>query len=278
MLPEPDDPLIAGLREPVLSDPFLEEPGCARSVARARAVVEGDASTTNLPRQLGEYQLTAELGRGGMGTVYKALHTKLGRVVALKVLTRGRAQDPPPSPASNAKCRPSASWTIAISCGHTTPVKSTARRSWSWNTSKVSTWPRSSGVWEPIDPKDACELARQTAVGLQTVHEHGLVHRDIKPSNLMLTADGRDQDSRLGPGPVLRGDCTDFRAGAGRRRNDRHGPGDGHGRLHGPGAGVGQPRGWTSARTFTVSAARSTSCSPAVPRSAAPGIARRSTR
>ena len=39
-----------------------------------------------------------------------------------------------------------------------------------------------------LDPADACELVRQAAIGLQYVHEHGLVHRDVKPSNLMLTS------------------------------------------------------------------------------------------
>ena len=42
----------------------------------------------------------------------------------------------------------------------------------------------------PLPLADACELARQAALGLQAVHEKGLVHRDIKPSNLMLTPDG----------------------------------------------------------------------------------------
>ena len=37
---------------------------------------------------------------------------------------------------------------------------------------------------------DACEIVRQAALGLQCVHEHGLVHRDVKPSNLMLTPEG----------------------------------------------------------------------------------------
>ena len=42
----------------------------------------------------------------------------------------------------------------------------------------------------PLPTADACELARQAAVGLQYIHEQGLVHRDIKPSNLMLTPQG----------------------------------------------------------------------------------------
>ena len=50
----------------------------------------------------------------------------------------------------------------------------------------------------PLRVSDACELARQAAVGLQYVHEHGLVHRDIKPSNLMLTPRGEIKILDLG--------------------------------------------------------------------------------
>ena len=47
-----------------------------------------------LPRQLGEYQLLEKLGEGGMGTVYMARHTRLDRIVALKLLPESSMSDP----------------------------------------------------------------------------------------------------------------------------------------------------------------------------------------
>jgi len=93
------DTLIGQIRSPRVEDGFSQESGCQLAMVRAMsaagaAVGEEPVSTAVLTDSLlGEYRLLNLLGRGGMGTVYRALHTRLDREVAIKLLPHSRWED-----------------------------------------------------------------------------------------------------------------------------------------------------------------------------------------
>jgi hypothetical protein len=98
------DEVIQQLRKPALMGQFESESECRNlvsvvaAIGRDLTVAPTDTTTTHeTDSDLGvirDYQLLAKLGEGGMGAVYKALHTKLQKVVAIKVLPAGRMNGP----------------------------------------------------------------------------------------------------------------------------------------------------------------------------------------
>jgi WD40 repeat protein/serine/threonine protein kinase len=138
-----------------------------------------------------DYQLLSKIGAGGMGTVYKALHTRLQKIVALKVLPDGRMDDP------QAVERFEREMQAVGRLSHPNIVG--AHDAGEHEGTHFLVMEHVAGVdlselirqTGPLPIADACELVRQAAVGLQHAHEHDLVHRDIKPSNLMLAPDGQ---------------------------------------------------------------------------------------
>ena len=204
-----DDTFLSRLRGPESSDEFLNEPECAQVMARVAAIGRepsfigdpqlGEADeTAHQLEEIGPYRVLAKLGAGGMGTVYKALHTELEKVVALKVLPTDRMQDQ--SSVARFKREIKAAGKLddpnivrATDAGqvgntHFLVMEYVDGLDLSNLVSRVG----------PLPVADACELMRQAAVGLTHAHEHGLVHRDIKPSNLMLTRGGQVKVLDLG--------------------------------------------------------------------------------
>jgi RND family efflux transporter MFP subunit len=200
-LDDADDTAIGRLRTPLSSESVLAEPQLQRALAAAMAMPIPRANASggldlegvpapDMPETLGEYQLLEELGHGGMGRVYKALHTKLDRVVAVKVLSRGRVGD------RQAINRFEREVKAVGRLAHPNIVQA-------YDAREINDMPVL--IMEFVDGldlaeivrrvgrlpvADACELVRRTALALQCAHEHGLVHRDIKPSNIMLARSG----------------------------------------------------------------------------------------
>jgi formylglycine-generating enzyme required for sulfatase activity len=134
---------------------------------------------------LGHYILLERLGEGGMGQVFKAREQRLGRVVALKILRKeflikpdfvrrfhkeveaaGRLSHPNVVHAYDAE-QIGATHVFSMEYVEGVTLSRLVKRS------------------GPLPVAQACEYVRQAALGLQHIHEHGLVHRDIKPANLM---------------------------------------------------------------------------------------------
>lgn len=139
---------------------------------------------------LGDYLLEAKLGEGGMGVVYRARHTKLGRIVAVKVLSKGRGED------RQAVARFEREIAAIGRISHPNIVAALDARVLNGARFLVMEFVDGMHLGEilrrtgPLSVPDACALICQAAAGLQCAHENNLVHRDIKPSNLMLTAQG----------------------------------------------------------------------------------------
>src|SRR5512147_678658 len=141
-------------------------------------------------KTLGHYQITSQLGKGGMGEVFQAKDQKLGRDVAIKVLPEEFAKD------SDRVARFQREAKLLASLNHP-------------NIAAIHGLEESGGtnflVLEliggetladrikagPIPVEESLKLALQIAEALEAAHEKGVIHRDLKPSNIKVTPDGK---------------------------------------------------------------------------------------
>ncbi len=146
-------------------------------------------------QRLGSYEVTAAIGKGGMGEVFRAKDTKLGRDVAIKVLPAAFANEPERLARFEREAR------VLASLNHT-------------NIAHIYGFESASPgdgtnihflVMEMVEGEDLAArlkrgavpvdevitIAGQIAEGLEEAHEHGIVHRDLKPANIKIDPDGK---------------------------------------------------------------------------------------
>jgi serine/threonine-protein kinase len=125
-------------------------------------------------------RVTAKLGEGGMGEVWRATDTKLGRDVALKILPTSLARDPE----RLARLEREAKVLASLNHPNIAQIYGIEDRALVMELVEGET------LRGPLPPDTALEYARQIADALEAAHEKGIVHRDLKPANIMVTPAG----------------------------------------------------------------------------------------
>ena len=141
-------------------------------------------------RTFAQYRITAAIGSGGMGEVYRATDTRLGRELAIKVLPSATASDPDRRRRFEQEARAASALNhpnilSVYDIGETDGTVYIAMELVEGKTLRELV-----ASEEPLTTKKLLDLAVQIGDGLAKAHSANIVHRDLKPENLMVTRDG----------------------------------------------------------------------------------------
>jgi tRNA A-37 threonylcarbamoyl transferase component Bud32 len=173
--------------------------GCPETEAQVHATTPESVPAAG--RLLGDYELLAEVGRGGMGVVYKARHVRLNRIVALKLVLSAE-------PSDEARFRREARALARLDHPHVVPI---------YEAGVFEGWPFFAEEFVeggsladrlrngPQPPTEAAKLVRQLAQAVDWVHRRQIIHRDLKPANVLLAADGTPKIADFGLARMLDG-------------------------------------------------------------------------
>jgi len=187
----PPEPSVAG----------VADPGSVDKLSRGDATVAPDGKkagrAAGMQRELGDYELLEEVGRGGQGVVFRARQKSLNRTVALKVISLGQWA----SKAHVKRFRLEAEAAARLEHPGIVPIHEVGERDGScYFSMKFIEGGQLDEVVRrtPMSIRQAVELIAKVARTVHYAHEHGILHRDIKPGNILLDAKGEPQLTDFG--------------------------------------------------------------------------------
>src|SRR5262249_53633435 len=150
-----------------------------------------------LPQRVGAYEIEGELGRGGMGVVYRARHQKLGHEVALKIMLAGSHA----SEQELARFHLEAAAVARLKHPGIVHIhefgEHDGRPFFSLELVEGGSLAARLKAGQ-LPAREAAALVEKVARAMAHAHEHGIVHRDLKPANVLLTREGEPKVADFG--------------------------------------------------------------------------------
>lgn len=170
-------------------------------------------TTAPLPRMFGDYELLEEIGRGGMGVVYKAQQRSLDRIVAIKMILRGDHASAEDLARFKAEAEAAArlEHPNIVSIYEVGECEGQAYFSMKYVEGTTLAERVAAG---PMAPREAAACLATICAAVHHLHQAGILHRDLKPSNVLIDKQGRPQVTDFGLAKRVEGGASLTQTGA----------------------------------------------------------------